>query len=446
MPSAVPETGSDHIVTLTGLYPAVSHTFILREVMALRAAGLQVTTCSVNRPGSGHLIGPAEVGAAQSTYYLLANARRPAVLLAALVQAGRRPARLARALATLRHSGARGLRENLRQVAYLIEAVVLARFLIGCRATRIHNQLGMASASVSMYAAILAGIPFSFTLHGPDDFFEAPARQLPAKIAAADFVACISQFCRNQARQFCNEEDRAKLHIIRCGVDPDAYSPRDRTAPLRRILFVGRLVPVKNVPLLIRAFASIADDVPDATLTIVGDGPERAKLDAIVAGRGLQGRVVFTGALDQRQTALRMAEADAFVLPSLAEGLPVVLMEAMASGLPVIATKVAGTPELVEDGTTGRLVTAGDEAQLASALRDLLADPAPALEMARRGRSRALRDHDMWEEGRRLAGLFVTGPSRAHPRDRMTGGLVGTVDATGAELSAHEHPGPGPSS
>ncbi|WP_295045175.1 glycosyltransferase [uncultured Paracoccus sp.] len=397
---------ADHIVYLTGLYPAVSHTFILREVTALRALGLRVTTCSVNRPQPAQMIGPAEQAAARTTFYLLDHARGPSAFLAAAGWAMRRPVRVARVLGILRHSGARGIGRHLRQLAYLAEGIVLARFLDRCGAKRIHNQLGMASASVSLYASVLAGIPFSFTLHGPDDFFADPSRQMAVKIAHADVVACISAFCRDQARQLCDNRHWHKLHIVRCGIDPASYRHADRTPPLRHLLFVGRLVPVKGVSVLIRAFGGIARDVPQAVLTIVGDGPERAGLQRLVSHLGLQDRIRFTGARTQQQVAAHMAEADLFVLPSFAEGLPVVLMEAMASGLPVIATDIAGIPELVQDNATGRLVAAGDEAQLAQAIRDCLADPKPALEMAGRGQAHALASHDMWQQARVLADLF----------------------------------------
>ncbi len=406
MPPSPPKPGPVHIAYLTGLYPAVSHTFVLREVIALRAAGFRVTTCSVNRPGSQHLIGPDEQAAFASTFYLLAQARRPLVMLAAIGRALRRPGRLARALCTLRRSGATGIKGYLRQCAYLLEGIVLARYLQDCQAGRIHNQLGMPSASVSMYAAILAQIPFSFTLHGPDDFFDDVTGQMATKVAAADFVACISNFCRDQTRQHCRPADWPKLHIIRCGLDPTLYPMIDRTPPLRRILFVGRLAPVKGVAVLLGAFRRIATDFPGAVLTIVGDGSERPALKATAAGLGLGDRILFTGALSQQQVAARMAEADLFVLPSLAEGLPVVLMEAMASGLPVIATHVAGTPELVENNVTGRLVTAGDERQLAQTMRDHLTNPQQAVAMARQGRHRVLQNHDMWHEGQRLARLL----------------------------------------
>lgn len=401
-----PKPDAEHVAYLTGLYPAVSHTFILREVMALRAAGFRVTTCSVNRPGQEHLIGPEEKAAAKATFYVLDQVRRPLVLLAALGRAAVRPRRLARALSILGQSGVTGIRSHLRQMAYLLEGMVLARFLEDRGVGRLHNQLGMASASVSMYASILAGLPFSFTLHGPDDFFEGATRQMPAKVATADLVACISNFCCNQARQCCRPEDWHKLNIVRCGIDPALYGMTGRTAPVRRILFVGRLVPVKGVSVLLGAFGRIASAFPDAALTIVGDGPERTGLEAAAAALGLGDRVVFTGHLNQEQVAAQMTKSDLFVLPSFAEGLPVVLMEALASGLPVIATRVAGTPELVEDKVTGRIVEAGDEQQLAWAIQECLMDPRTALEMARQGRSRVRERHDMWKEGQRLASMF----------------------------------------
>lgn len=397
---------AEHIAYLTGLYPAVSHTFVLREVLALRAAGLRVSTCSVNTPAPEHLIGPDERAEAASTFHLLAQARNPWTLLASLARVMARPRRLARALWAVRRSGARDAGGRLRHLIHLGEAVVLARFLERQGVTRIHNQLGMASASVSLYASILAAIPFSFSLHGPDDFHDEPARQMAAKIAAADIVACISGFCRNRAASLSDSADWPKLHIVRCGIDPALYGNAARTGPARRILFVGRLVPAKGVSVLLDAFGRIDRDFPDAVLTIVGDGAGRASLEAMARDRGWTGRVVFAGALNQAQVAARMAEADLFVLPSFAEGLPVVLMEAMASGLPVIATRIAGIPELVEDGVTGRLVGAGDADGLAKAIADHLSDPRPARDMIRQARIRVLRDHDMWTEGNRLAHLF----------------------------------------
>lgn len=404
--------GPDHIACLTGLYPAVSHTFLLREVTALRRAGARVTTCSVNRPGTAHLIGPEERDAADTTFYILEAARRPAGLIAAAAWAATRPRRLVRAVSRL-WCGGTGGRDRLRQIAYLGEAMVLGRHLDREGATRIHNQLGMASASVAMYAGILADIPFSMTLHGPDEFRDPPAPCLASLIRAADMVACISAFCRDQARRRSDPADWAKLRIVRCGIDPALYAGRDRAAPLRHVLFVGRLVPVKGVSVLLDAFAAIAASFPDATLTIVGDGSDRTALRQQAAGLGLTDRVTFTGSLDQRRVAARMAGADLLVLPSFAEGLPVVLMEAMASGMPVIASNVAGTPELVENGVTGTLIEPGDPRALAKGMADCLADPAPVLGMARAGRERVLQHHDMWAEARTLLACLSAPPASA---------------------------------
>lgn len=426
MPNAISKPDSEHVAYVTGLFPAVSHTFLLREVIGLRAAGVQVETFSLNRPGSEHLIGPEERAAAASTCYLLSRARNPAVLLSALAHAIMRPRQLVTALSLFRKSGSTGIKGHAKQLIYLLEAMVLSRILRRRRVSRIHNQLGMASASVSMYASILAEIPFSFTLHGPDDFFDENTRQMPIKIATADFVACISEYCRTRAEKLCTRQDSEKLHIVRCGINPAAYSRLTKKPPLRRILFVGRLVPVKGVAVLLQAFRRLVDLCPDASLTIVGQGGERTKLESLAVDLGLKSRIVFTGALTQQEVSAQMSEADVFVLPSFDEGLPVAIMEAMAAGVPVIATAVGGTPELVEDRITGQLVEAGDVEQLTQAMAACLIDPLPALEMTRCGKARVFRDHDMWAEARRLASLFCTGCL-----ERDDGGLqkVGSLSA-----------------
>lgn len=401
-----PQQRDQCIAYLTGLYPAVSHTFILREITGLRAAGLRVITCSVHRPPATHLIGPEEIEAASATYYLLQEMRSPLVLIAAIGAALARPRRLLHALRKARRSGTRGFRQHARQVIYLVEATVLARHLRRQGATRIHNQLGMASASVSMYAAILAGIPFSLSLHGPDDFFPHERLLLARKIEAADVVACISEFCRNQAERCSSPTEWEKLHLVRCGIDPRRYGMRSGRRDTHSILFVGRLIPVKGVPVLLEAFALLAKHLPEARLTIVGDGPERSTLERKAQELGIRHRVSFTGALSQQDVSARMSDADLFVLPSYDEGLPVVLMEAMASGLPVITTPIAGIPELVQNGVTGRIVSAGDAAGLAGAILAHFGDLEAATTMRYHALTLVLRQHDMWVEGRRLAALL----------------------------------------
>lgn len=392
---------------LTGCYPAVSHTFVLREVVALRASGLDVITCSINRPDPTQIIGPEEREAAGSTFYVLAAASNPLTFLRSAMWLMNRPFRLLRVLRAVHRSGAASLKSYVRQFFYVGEAMVLARHLDRHAVTRIHNQLGMSSASVSLYTSLLLNIPFSFTLHGPDDFYDGVVEQLGSKIAHAQFVACISRFSRNQAMVASDPRHWHKLRIVRCGLDPSRYEARERSDRGQHILFVGRLVPVKGVSLLLDAFARVAQIHVDARLTIIGDGVERANLEGRCRGLGISSRVDFKGYLNQQEVAEQLRNADLFVLPSYAEGLPVVLMEAMATGVPVIATRIAGIPELVQDGVTGRLVNAGDLERLVQSISDHLSDPARAADMVMTGKARVRHDHNVRVEAAKLRELFA---------------------------------------
>jgi glycosyltransferase involved in cell wall biosynthesis len=375
-----PETpqSAPRIAYLTGAYPAVSHTFILREVEALRRLGLDIVTCSIRRSGPEHLRGPAEKHAAETTFHVIATGKSPAALLAAQKPALRDPGRYFGTLARAWRMRRPGLRAALYQLFYFVEATILARHLQAEGVTHIHNHFAGPSASVAMLAARLAQIPFSFTLHGPADLAEPVHWGLGAKIAASRFVACISNYARSQAMLVSDPAHWDRLRIIHCGVDPSLYR-RDRVEtddPRLHLVFVGRLAPVKGLRVLIEALLARGDR-DDVRLTIVGDGTERATLEAMAAPLGEA--VHFTGYQSQDEVAAILATADAFVLPSFAEGVPVVLMEALAANLPVIATRITGVPELVEDGVSGLLVSPGDADALAERHR-------PAGRPARPGR------------------------------------------------------------
>jgi glycosyltransferase involved in cell wall biosynthesis len=251
----------------------------------------------------------------------------------------------------------------------------------------LHNHFGDSSGSLAMLTAVMADLPFSFTLHGPTIFFEIGRWRLDEKIARASFVVCISHFARSQAMLVSEQRHWDRLKIVHCGVRPERYRRDPGRRPGQRAIFVGRLDAVKGVPLLIEAFAAVREAHPEARLAVVGDGPARAALEAQAAALGIAAATEFLGYRAQDEVADLLAGADLLVLPSFAEGLPVVLMEAMASGLPVIATRVAGVAELVEDGVSGLLVPPGDVESLAAALRRLLADPALGARMGAAGRA-----------------------------------------------------------
>ncbi|MEM9581372.1 MAG: glycosyltransferase family 4 protein, partial [Pseudomonadota bacterium] len=176
-----------------------------------------------------------------------------------------------------------------------------------------------------------------------------------------------------------------------------------------RILFVGRLAAVKGVPLLVKAFAALHQRHPDAVLTLVGDGPERGRIEALAAELGCAAALRFTGYLSQQEVAQELDRADIFALPSFAEGVPVVLMEAMASRLPVLATRIAGIPELVRDGVNGLLVPPGDSEALSEALDRLLSDPALCARMGQAGRQTVKEDFNINREAGKLE-MLICGP------------------------------------
>jgi glycosyltransferase involved in cell wall biosynthesis len=395
------------IAYLVGEYPAVSHTFILREVAALRAGGLEILTCSVRRTGPEHHRGPAEKAEAAATFNLLERARNPLHLIGAQVAGLKHPRRYFGTLARAFGLRGPGLVSAVYQLIYFLEAAVLARHLRDQGVTHLHGHFAQASATVAMLAARLADIPFSFTLHGPADFNDPRLWRLDAKIAAAKFVACISHYCRSQGMLVSPVGDWPKLKIIHCGVEPGRYV--GHPAQGKEILFVGRLAAAKGVPVLIEALPQIRGTHPEAHLTLIGDGPERGFLEDRVRRLGLSDAVTFAGYRSQDEVAEALDRAAIFALPSFAEGVPVVLMEAMAARRPVVATRITGIPELVEDGVSGRLVVPGDVTSLASAISDILADPAAAARMGENGRAKVEAEFDIRREATKLAALFRTG-------------------------------------
>ncbi|MDQ2093158.1 glycosyltransferase family 4 protein [Rhodalgimonas zhirmunskyi] len=395
------------IAYLTGEYPRATDTFIQREVTALRAHGVEVETCSIRRTGAEHHVGPEQQREAANTFHVLEAAKRPATLLKAHARAlTRHPARYLRALRLAWKTSPGGIRATLYQLIYFAEAAVLAQRLQDTGAKHLHNHIAKSSCTVAMLASELSGIPYSFTLHGPDIFFEPIHWRLDEKIKRATFVACISEFCRSQAMAFSPPEHWQKLHIIHCGVDPARYDyPTERAKREKpQLLFVGRIAAVKGLPILLDALPQITTG--PLALAVIGDGPDRALIEAQARTLPPEITVDFMGYRSQSDVAAMLGEVDMLVLPSFAEGVPVVLMEAMAARLPVVTTRIAGIPELITDGTHGHLVPPGDTTALAHAIADLIDYPDKAAEMGRRGREKVQAEFDSHAEAARLAHLF----------------------------------------
>jgi glycosyltransferase involved in cell wall biosynthesis len=396
------------IAYLTGEYPRATDTFIQREVFALRALGIDVVTCSIRKTGAEHLVGPEQQAERKSTFYVLAAAKAPLRLLSCHLKALlKSPRKYFCTLGFALRTGSPGIKGRLFQLFYFAEAVILADHLKRNGVIHLHNHIATASCSVAMLASKISGIPYSFTLHGPDIFFEPHRWRLDAKIKAARFVACISDYCRSQAMAFSKPADWDKLHIVHCGVEPDRYADEvsfERDYP--HLTFVGRLASVKGVPVLFDALNLLQEAHPDLRLTLIGDGPERKDLEQYARSKGLAGMVEFAGYKSQSDVAQALQNTDMFVLPSFAEGVPVVLMEAMAARVPVVATRIAGIPELVEDGVSGMLVPAGDVDSLAVAISDLLDDKKRRKKIGQAAREKVIAEFNIEHEAAWLAKIL----------------------------------------
>lgn len=389
---------------LTGHYPKASHTFIQREIASLRTEGAEVVTLAMRRPGKADLIGPEEVAAEAETFYVVEALKNPLTLLKAHFRALKTsPGRWFKTLLLAARTGRPGLKGSLKQIIYFLEAGIIAEELTNNQVGHLHNHFADSSANVAMLSAALADIPFSFTLHGPAELFEPESWHLGTKVARAAFTICISDFCRSQAMLFSDPVHWDRLKIIHCGVDPTRYEvDPPATKDGLDLLFVGRLTQIKGLRVLFEALEEVRKTHPNVTLTLVGDGDDRAHAEAEAKRLG---GITLLGFQSQAEVAEALARADALVLPSFAEGVPVVLMEAMASARPVICTQVAGVSELVEHGKSGFIVPPGNADRLAGAIK-ALADAPSLAEMGLTGRAKVAAEFNNDIEAARLLTHF----------------------------------------
>ncbi len=402
-----PETFGRRVLYFAMEYPRATDTFIQREISGLRDLGMEVESSSVHRPGDEHIVGDEQRQERDRTTYVSGSV--PAMLLAHLGLLVRSPKRYLATLALARETSRAGIIGHAKQLQYVFGAGALAALLRRKKFDHLHSHFGDVSTSVAMLASSFSGVPFSFTLHGPGVFFDAHTWRLDEKIERARFVSCISWFCRSQAQLLSSEASAAKLHIVHCGVDPARYVDRATDTANRdqlRLAFVARLDHVKGVTVLLDALDRVRDSIPGIHLDLAGDGPGREAFERRVSDLALDNHVTFHGYVSQTEVAELLATSDLFVLPSFAEGVPVGLMEAQASGLPVIATRVGGVSELVIDGTTGLLCAPGDVEGLAKSIATLAADPELRRSMGAAGRERVGREFASAAEATRLASLF----------------------------------------
>lgn len=397
------------IAYLTSQYARAGDTFIRGEVEQMRRLGHVVSTFSIRKPGEEEVVSEAiRREREQTTYLLEAGAVRLA--MAGLRRAIRAPGRFVEAARTAIRIVPAGIpRRWVRRVSYLLEAAYMADRLEALGIAHLHNHLGENSAVVAMLAAAFAGIPYSLTIHGPHEFDRPTLLALSEKISRAAFVVAISEFTRSQLLRWSEREHWPRIRVVRCGLDESFLAREITPIPARpRLVSVGRLAEEKGHLLLIDAAARLRDRGLEFELILVGDGPLRGAIEGLIDRLDLNRRVRVTGYLGTDEVRRELEAARAMVLPSFAEGLPVVIMEAMALGRPVISTYVAGIPELVEPGKSGWLVPAGALDPLVDAMAEVLAaEPATLEAMGRAGAARVAERHDAAAEAARLAALFA---------------------------------------
>jgi glycosyltransferase involved in cell wall biosynthesis len=382
------------VAYLVNQYPAVSHTFIRREIAALEAKGMVVERFSIRRSEHG-LVDEDDIAETGRTTVLL-DANAFALILQTLSVLVRNPLRFARALWAATTMGFRSQRGLLRNLGYLVVACQLRDRLARSDCKHVHAHFGTNPAAVARLCALLGGPGFSFTVHGPEEFDNVWAISLREKIQDAEFVVAVSSFGRSQLLRLCAVEQWPKIVVVRCAVD-DQYlridPPSIPEAP--NLVCVGRLCEQKGQHLLVQAAAMARDAGAEFRVVLVGDGELRGSIESLIERLGLSDRFTITGWMAGAEVRAELGRARALVLPSFAEGLPVVIMEALALGRPALTTYIAGIPELVQPGKCGWLVPAGSVDALAEAIQTVSAASAAQLEeLGREGRRRVEQMHN----------------------------------------------------
>ncbi|MEX3315947.1 glycosyltransferase [Sulfitobacter sp. PS-8MA] len=391
------------IAYILNTYPQPSHSFIRREIAALEAAGHEVLRFAMRGP-EGALVDPQDQAEQARTHYVLqAGAAR--LLGAGLKTLGQSPAAFGKALRQVWRAARRAESGLARHLIYLAEACYLRQRLASSGVAHLHAHFGTNAAMVAMLCHQLGGPRYSFTVHGPEEFDSPRALSLGDKVHHAAFAVAISQFGRSQLCRWAAPEDWPRIKVVHCGIEPAKF-PRPSALPdgPRRLVSIGRFVEQKGQLALVAAMARLRDSHPDLHLTLIGEGALRGALEAEITRQGLTHRITLTGWVDEARVTAELSAAHGLVMPSFAEGLPMAVMEAMAAARPVIATYIAGTPELVQPGRHGWLVPAGDVAALAEAMAALHDAPLARLEeMGQAARARVFERHDAAHEARRLA-------------------------------------------
>lgn len=404
------------VAYLVNQYPKTSHSFVRREILALEKLGWEIERYSI-RAVNEPLVDAADEAERARTTVVLARGGA-ALALATFATALTSPVRFARALASTLGLARRSERGLVAPLAWLAEACWLRRRLARSNVAHLHAHFGTNPAAVAMLCRELGGPPYSFTAHGTESFDSPQTISLDRKIAGARFVVAVSEWGRAQLMRWADRTRWNDLHVVGCGVDEQFLAQAPTPPPAdARLVCVARISPEKGIDVLVEALAEVGRSGAPFELALVGDGELKAELQERATKAGVNGSIRWLGWGDAAKVREQVLAARALVVPSLAEGLPVVIMEALALRRPVVATAVGAIPELVETGRTGWLTPPGSSTALAVAIRAALAaTPGELARLGEAGAARVRERHDASQQAVKLAELFER--SAAQERSR----------------------------
>ncbi|HOY69556.1 MAG TPA: glycosyltransferase family 4 protein [Methylotenera sp.] len=379
---------------LMNSYPMTSTTFIRREIEALEALGLDVHRYAVRHWGE-KLVDPLDIADQARTHYLLTN-NAIALITSFFSVLFSNPVGFFRGLAlwfqVWRNAGSL----SIKYFAYLLQATYFYKLSKQDGLQHVHVHFSTNATTVAMIAKQMGGVSYSFTAHGPDEFVDPTASSMSLKVQHAAFVAAISNYCKVLLVRFSSYEYWDKIIIVHCGLNIADFTPNYAfDAHNQSLICVGRICPQKAQLLFPPALAQLKNEFPKMKVHFIGDGESRPALEAAIKQYDVANMVVLHGWKVNSEVREMLANSRGLLLPSFAEGLPVVIMESLALGRPVISTYIAGIPELVDE-QCGWLIPAGSIDGIASAIRAALTtSPEKLSAMGKEGRSRIEAEHNL---------------------------------------------------
>ena len=401
----MPAPAQLRLAYLVSQYPTTNHTFILREVRTLRRLGFDVEVASVRAPDRPASQLTDEEREEFGRCWYVKSAGIPGALAATVRTLFRSPVGWFRGVACAISLAGLNPATAARNLAYFVEAVMAGDWMRRRGLTHVHTHF---SSTVVLLLDRVFPVSISMTLHGSAEFYDPEGFYLTRKIAASRFLIAISRYGSSQMMKSAPYRDWGKIEVCPLGVDPQVFAPagfRENPAVFS-IVSVGQLAPAKGQPLLVSAMRKLIDRGRRVRLRLVGDGPMRGEIEELIARLGLDRNVVLEGALNQDRVRAIYGEADIYALASFAEGVPVVLMEAMAMRVACVASRITGVPELIREGVDGLLVAPADEDALVEAIERLMDDAALRRRLAESGREQVMAHYNLQRNTERLAEIF----------------------------------------